>query len=173
MNPQLEIEDRKLQLEGWTHCWEWFLRLWLNPVISILSSEIWTTLCEVINKIYTCFAASLAHDKRVQEWLCGDGNGEDRWKTLSEDTHKPVTDQTLQRNCPKMQILAPFRLCEFLHSWLRYTAVNGIILRVFRQSMQRCLNLVSKWREFMRKARNWFYDCALGQDRKNLKIIPL
>ncbi len=143
------------------------------------SSDIWTTLCEVTKKYYTCFVASFAHKKRVQKVLCGDGNDKERWKIPSEDTRKWVTDETLQRNCPEMQKLTPFQLRKFLPFWLRYTAFKGIILRVFRQSTQRYLNLVSKRWKFLWKARSHSFERGLdhwskfGKVDKSLRKITL
>ena len=92
----------------------------------------------------------------------------------SEDLHKRVTDQTLQRNCPMEQMLAPFRPWDFLHSWLRYTAANGIILREPWQSMQGSLDLVLKRWEFFGKIRNYSYERAWDQNHWELgKIHPV
>ena len=49
-----------------------------NPLLMSKSSDIWTTLCEVIKKFYTCSVVSFVHKKRVKKRVCGDGNAEER-----------------------------------------------------------------------------------------------
>ena len=49
-----------------------------DPLLMSQSSDIWTTVCEVIKKFYMCSVVSFVHKKRVKKRLCGDGNAKER-----------------------------------------------------------------------------------------------
>ncbi len=84
-------------------------------------------------------------------------------KKDEKSSREMSTDQILQREYRKMRVSAPFRLCKFCRFWLRYTAPDGINLRVFWWTMQRCLNLVMKRWKSVWEARSHSHERALGQ----------
>ncbi len=164
----------------------WFLFEW--------EVDIWTTLCRVIRKFYTCFATNFMQGKWVQKWLCrrrkangmdeillGDvhegtlkqvffrnteANGMD--KILLGDVHAGTLEQVLWGGHPKMQTLTSIGLCKIHRFWLHYTAPNGIILRAIWQAMQGHPDRRQEGRKSTSRSRNDSYECVLGQNQREL-----
>ena len=67
-----------------------------NPFLKLQNFDVWTTLCQIIKKFYTCFVVSLVHEKRIEKQLCGKGNAKERQKIPSEDACKEVLAQDLE-----------------------------------------------------------------------------
>ncbi len=135
-------------------------------------SDNWTTFCEIIEGASHVFCSQSCTRKTRSKGPCRDENGGMRRRIASEDTHRQIIDQTLQGNHPEMQILALFQLWEFVHFSLRYMAPNGIILRVFWLSTQRCLSLVSKWWEFLKCEELLLRTCLRSESKRTWRKSP-
>ena len=116
--------------------------------------DVWFTLCENNEEFCMPFTARFTHKTCVQKWLCRRGNDRRTSETSSEDVHE---------GRPEDAKSTPFRLCEFCNFWLRYTTLNGNILRVSWQMVQRCLNLVMKRWKLAWEARIRSCKCSLSK----------